>query len=301
MLAAAATAVLNRTDEWSSAGRRLEPHALATYFPPGALPAPCTQDLRRGQRLRLFVYPLPWDYHGKIVQYVEGKARSLLGVKCDYLREDTCPNTGFSHLENLRSHCTDVPLMAKLLQSAQIVTDPEQAQVFLVPFLMGCNAMLGWGHGMQRVNAAAHHRFFGSFSTFARESLPHYERYPHRHLFLFPLDSMFAPKWLRRSMIAHTGAGYIGQSKIDVPVPYLVSLPPQPQGALSRRRERLVFLMASPSRNKVRVEVARQLREARAVHAGRVELYETDPRKASRSLRHLGLQPLAPTVAASCT
>ena len=83
---AAASAVLNRTDEWSSAGRRLEPHALATYFPPGALPAPCTQDLRRGQRLRLFVYPLPWDYHGKIVQYVEGKARSLLGVKCDYLR-----------------------------------------------------------------------------------------------------------------------------------------------------------------------------------------------------------------------
>ena len=236
MLAAAATAVLNRTDEWSSAGRRLEPHALATYFPPGALPAPCTQDLRRGQRLRLFVYPLPWDYHGKIVQYVEGKARSLLGVKCDYLREDTCPNTGFSHLENLRSHCTDVPLMAKLLQSAQIVTDAEQAQVFLVPFLMGCNAMLGWGHGMQRVNAAAHHQFFGNFGAFARKSLPHYERYAHRHLFLFPLDSMFSPKWLRRSMIAHTGAGYIGQSKIDVPVPYLVSLPPQPAGA---RRPRL--------------------------------------------------------------
>ena len=280
----AASAVLNRTDEWSSAGRRLEPHALATYFPPGALPAPCTQDLRRGQRLRLFVYPLPWDYHGKIVQYVEGKARSLLGVKCDYLREDTCPNTGFSHLENLRSHCTDVPLMAKLLQSAQIVTDAEQAQVFLVPFLMGCNAMLGWGHGMQRVNAAAHHQFFGNFGAFARKSLPHYERYAHRHLFLFPLDSMFSPKWLRRSMIAHTGAGYIGQGKIDVPVPYLVSLPPQPAGALSRRRERLVFLMASPSRNKVRVEVARQLREARATHAGRVELYETDPRKASRSL-----------------
>ena len=135
----AASAVLNRTDEWSSAGRRLEPHALATYFPPGALPAPCTQDLRRGQRLRLFVYPLPWDYHGKIVQYVEGKARSLLGVKCDYLREDTCPNTGFSHLENLRSHCTDVPLMYKLLQSATIEPDPEKAQIFLVPFLMGCN------------------------------------------------------------------------------------------------------------------------------------------------------------------
>ena len=265
--------------EWNGASRRLEPHALSTYFPPGALPAPCAQDLRRGQRLRLFVYPLPWDYHGKIVQYVEGKARSLLGVKCDYLREDTCPNTGFSHLENLRSHCPDVPLMAKLLQSAQIVTDPEQAQVFLVPFLMGCNAMLGWGHGMQRVNSAAHHRFFGNFDRFARESLPHYERWPHRHLFLFPLDSMFSPKWLKRSMVAHTGASYVAKSSIDVPVPYLVSLPPVTPGALAGPRERLVFLMASPSRNKVRVEVARQLREARKTEGSRVELYETDPRK----------------------
>ena len=216
-------------------------HALSTYLPPGPLPAPCAADLRRGKRLRLFVYPLPWDYHGKIVGYVESQAKRLLGVKCSYLREDTCPNTGFSHLENLRSHCTDVPLMAKLLQAATIVTDPEQAQVFLVPFLMGCNAMLGWGHGMQRVNAAAHHRFFGDFDRFARESLPHFERWPHRHLFLFPLDSMFSPKWLKRSMVAHTGAGYVAKSSIDVPVPYLVSLPPVPAGALSGPRERLVF------------------------------------------------------------
>ena len=28
------------------------------------------------------------------------QARKLLGVKCAYLREDTCPNSGFSHLEN---------------------------------------------------------------------------------------------------------------------------------------------------------------------------------------------------------
>ena len=31
--------------------------------------------------------------------YVESRAKALLGVKCSYLREDTCPNTGFSHLE----------------------------------------------------------------------------------------------------------------------------------------------------------------------------------------------------------
>lgn len=93
-------------------------------------------------------------------------------------------------------------------------------------------------------------------------------------------------------MIAHTGAGYIAGG-LDVPMPYLVSLPgasgPAPAPAA---RDTFVFLMASPSRNKVRVEVARQLREAAAAQRRRggasaassrrwerIELYETDPRK----------------------
>ncbi|KAL1508275.1 hypothetical protein AB1Y20_004390 [Prymnesium parvum] len=254
---------------------------LAALLPADPRPLACTRDHTRGAKLRLFVYRLPWAYSGQIVEYVEARARALLGVKCAYLREDSCPNTGFSHLENLRSHCTDVPLLYKLLQTAALVDDAADADVFLVPFLMGCNAMLGWGHGMQRVNAAAHHAFFGDFARFAREHLPFFARYPHRHLFLFPLDSMFAPKWLKHSMIAHTGAGYTSSAAIDVPVPYLVSLP-QLRSAPADR-DNFVFLMASPSRNPVRAEVARQLREAAASRAaaarGGIELYETDPRK----------------------
>ena len=204
---------------------------LSALVPSGPRPLGCTRDHTRGAKLRLFVYKLPWAYSGQIVEYVESQARKLLGVKCAYLREDTCPNTGFSHLENLRSHCTDVPILYKLLQTARLVEEAESADVFLVPFLMGCNAMLGWGHGMQRVNSAAHHAFFGNFPKFAREHLPHFARYPHRHLFLFPLDSMFAPKWLKHSMVAHTGAGYIGTASIDVPVP---RLPPPRSRAVVR-------------------------------------------------------------------
>ena len=245
--------------------------ALKRFLPPGPRPLPCRRDVQRGRRLRLFVYGLPWAYHGQVVEYVERRARELLHVNCAYLREDTCPNTGFSHLENLRSHCTDVPIFSKLLQVATLVGEPERADVFLVPFLLGCNAMLGWGHGMSRVNGPAHHAFFGSFDKFARDSLPHFARWPHRHLFLFPLDSMFMPKWLGGSMLAHTGAGYRNKSRLDVTIPYLASLPrelvrAQPDaGARSTR----VFLMASPSRNKVRSEVARQLREASGAGAGR--------------------------------
>jgi hypothetical protein len=141
------------------------------------------------------------------------------------------------------------------------VQEPERADVFLVPFLLGCNAMLGWGHGMTRVNAAAHHAFFDDFDRFSREHLPHFSRWPHRHLFLFPLDSMFMPKWLGGSMLAHTGAGYRNRSRLDVSVPYLVSLPKEALDApAAAARTNTVFLMASPSRNKVRPASAPCLR-----------------------------------------
>ena len=150
-----------------NAVRPLDAASARSLFPAGPLPRPCESDVRRGTALRLYVYDIGEAYNRQIVDYVETRARDLLGdphrtlprarltsspcardapvgVRCAYLREDTCPNEGFSHLENLRSHCTDVPLMAKLIQATTIVTNPENADIFLVPFLLGCNAMLGW-------------------------------------------------------------------------------------------------------------------------------------------------------------
>ena len=257
--------------------------ALRALLPGGARPLPHADDYVRGKRLRLFVYALPWAYAGQIVEYVEAQARRFLGVSCSYLREDTCPNRGFSHLENLRSHCPDVPLLYKLLQVSTVVDEPSAADIFVVPFLMGCNAMLGWGNGMQRVNAKAHHAFFGDFKRFARTHLPHFATFPHRHLFLFPLDSMFSPSWLRPGILSHTGAGYVSGGR-DVPVPYLVSLPASAVYAPPEPTTNFVFLMASNSRNKVRAEIAAQLRAARGAPdatrgRGRIELYETDVTK----------------------
>ena len=139
------------------------------------------------------MYELPWAYNGQIIEYFEQRARELLGVKCAYLREDTCPNAGFSPFENLRNHCADVPLLAKLLQVAHLVKEPDRADIFLVPFLMGCNSMLSWGAGLERSpsNRAAHDAFYGDFAGFSRRHLPHFSTRPHRHLFLFPLDSIF--------------------------------------------------------------------------------------------------------------
>ena len=112
---------------------------LGALLPPGPRPLACAQDFTRGSQLHLYVYELPWAYNGQIIEYFEQRARELLGVKCAYLREDTCPNAGFSPFENLRNHCADVPLLAKLLQVAHLVKEPDRADIFLVPFLMGCN------------------------------------------------------------------------------------------------------------------------------------------------------------------
>ena len=166
---------------------------LGALLPPGPRPLACAQDFTRGSQLNLYVYELPWAYDGQIIEYFEQRARELLGVKCAYLREDTCPNAGFSPFENLRNHCADVPLLAKLLQVAHLVKEPDRADIFLVPFLMGCNSMLSWGAGLERSpsNRAAHDAFYGDFAGFSRRHLPHFSTRPHRHLFLFPLDSIF--------------------------------------------------------------------------------------------------------------
>ena len=132
-----------------NAVRPLDAASARSLFPAGPLPRPCASDVRRGTALRLYVYDIGDAYNRQIVDYVETRARDLLGgshptlplarlesspcardaavgVRCAYLREDTCPNEGFSHLENLRSHCTDVPLMAKLVQatSQSVFTQP---------------------------------------------------------------------------------------------------------------------------------------------------------------------------------
>eukprot|EP00965_Chrysotila_dentata_P220468 6191794-Pleurochrysis_carterae.AAC.2 len=172
---------------------------LALSLPLSPRPKPCNLDLVHGQELKVFVYSLPTAYHSAIVEYVEKVNKQRLNSRCAHLREP-CPSSGFSTFENLRTHCTDVPLLYKLLQATSIVVNPAQADIFLVPFLMGCNAVLGWGKGMKRFNRQAHQKFFSDFPRFIAEYLPHFRKFPHRHLFLFPVDSMFTPRFLAKAM-----------------------------------------------------------------------------------------------------
>jgi hypothetical protein len=42
------------------------PAAVEQLFPKGPRPQLCTRDRARGAKLRLFVYALPWAYHGQV-------------------------------------------------------------------------------------------------------------------------------------------------------------------------------------------------------------------------------------------
>tara|TARA_B100000513_G_scaffold75533_1_gene30512 strand:+ start:279 stop:887 length:609 start_codon:yes stop_codon:yes gene_type:complete len=166
---------------------------LGALLPPGPRPLACAQDFTRGSQLNLYVYELPRAYNAQAIEYFERRARLLLGAKCAYLREDTCQNAKFSGFANLRDLCADVPLLAKLLQVAHIVNEPERADIFLVPFLMGLSRVFGWGNKLSRPpwNRAAHAAFYGNFSHFSSQHLPHFATWPHRHLFLSTIDSKF--------------------------------------------------------------------------------------------------------------
>ena len=177
--------------------------AIKALLPLSPAPQPCSQDLKRR----------------KSSSYSSTASHGVTPPNCRVRRRPCALIAARALLVFARGHVPKHGLLTpreftlalhrrahhvQALQSATIEPDPSKADVFLVPFLMGCNAMLGWGHGMQRVNAREHHAFFGDFKTFARKQLPHFAKWPHRHLFLFPLDSMFAPRWLLPSMVAHT-------------------------------------------------------------------------------------------------
>ena len=273
---------------------------LSQWLNKGAIPAPCSRDLLLGAALRLYVYSLPWAYHGQIVDHIEMNARKHLGVTCNFLRED-CSVQEYLPLANMRSHCSDVPILSKLVQSCTIVHDPHDADIFLVPFLLGCNAMLSWGHGLKRVNPEAHHTFFNNFSRFAREMIPFFASVPHRHLFLFPIDSMFIPKSLHGSIVAHTGARYVSGHRLDITVPYYMQTPidiadredtlaSYPEEGSEGERPISIFMMADLDRNWIRKEIFKQL-EQKGEWSHSIELWkpyrDKMPLSVGRSFSHM--------------
>lgn len=220
-------------------------------------------DLRIGRTLKMFVYDLSPDYNQRLSAHVEAVALKQLRVR-DWLSQPS-DAAGFSHFENMRSHCADPIIYHKFMRAVPRTLDPAAADLFLVPVFAGTDALLGWGHGLQRINPEAHRAFWSE--RWAPRHLAHWSTHTSRHVILDNMNSDQVPRWWGGATAVHLGPTRLGPHHIIVP--YLIhqlALQPSVWGAKhtagAAKRPTRVFLQMNPSRNPIRKIIGDQLRGA---------------------------------------
>lgn len=91
--------------------------------------------------MRLFVYPL-FDLTATVASAASKFLCGSYGSERECLLRGC--NLGWSPIENLRQHTSELLVLMRLVQSCTIVTDPASADGFLVPALLGMQQALGW-------------------------------------------------------------------------------------------------------------------------------------------------------------
>lgn len=117
---------------------------------------------------------------------------------------------------NTRQYTSEVPIYQRLVSTCPLVTDPENADLFLVPFYFGYMMTLGWGvhaksaPGERRDTLRSDHRKMMGSAIAVRHALPYLNNQTAaRHVFLFTCDSQFVNidlhPLLRHSLVVHLG------------------------------------------------------------------------------------------------
>ena len=165
-------------------------------------------------------------------------------------------NGHFTHFENLKTHGADAIIFSKMLKFVPRTHDPSNADIFLVPLFGGLDAILGWGHGLSRINPEAHHNVL-NWDTWATHNLPHWRRVPHRHVILFNMNSDQVPSGMTPATVLHLGPTITHPHHIIVP--YLILERPFFVPHKAEPRSIFAYVQMTPSRNWIRRVVARQL------------------------------------------
>lgn len=188
--------------------------AVASQSHTSSSSASSSQQHSRPCRLRIFEYKsfLPHlqlqQASGKFFGYSKslddaGQNTSCLEGPCEY---------GSFGFNNVRQYTSEVPVYRRLISRCPTTTDPEMADVFLVPFFYGYMMTLGWQSKTYEMPAAwkaAHHQMVRAALT-TRRLLTHLNNETAaRHVILFTCDSQFVnidlhPQ-LRTSTIIHLG------------------------------------------------------------------------------------------------
>lgn len=205
--------------------------------------------------LNLYVYNMSKQYTLDIKDHVESVAYSKLG-ESRWLSSITSGH--FTHFENLRTHGADYLMLQKLLHHTRQTSDPRAADLFLIPLLGGLDTILGWGHGLSRVNPSAHGTVL-AWDAWATRNLHAWHRLPHRHLILFNMNDEQVPLEMNPATVVHLGP--VKTERHHIIVPYLIlerSLflrHPRP------RKRTFAYVQMTTSRNPIRKSIQRQLRD----------------------------------------
>ena len=170
--------------------------------------APCT--------LRMFVYEsyLPHlevqQKSGAFFGFSSPEAEHGRNTSC---LEGPCSYASFSWM-NIRQYTAEIPIYQRLMASCPTTTDPNAADLFLVPFFFGYMMTLGWlpavrgAHGSLPLQSA--HRQMKRAALAAKALLPHLNNATaSRHVILFTCDSQFVNielhPLLKESLVVHLG------------------------------------------------------------------------------------------------
>ena len=125
-----------------------------------------------------------WDLYGKqddcLVRY------------CDLGVDSTTANATAKEGTNLRIYTSEIPVLLRLLQVCELVSDPEKAHAFLVPVMAGTLGVFHWTAMTSKSSFGREALSNTALGTMLNRSLVHLNAATApRHVFFQTLDSLY--------------------------------------------------------------------------------------------------------------
>ena len=97
----------------------------------------------RSCSLRVFTYPSLQEPLRALLQFIANEtAKDRRHLPCD-LDDESCKIDSFGL--TARQYTADVPIRNALLNRCRIIANPDEADIFLVPYLYGVSSTITWG------------------------------------------------------------------------------------------------------------------------------------------------------------
>ena len=243
----------------------------------------------RSCSLRVFTYPSLQEPLRALLQFIANEtAKDRRHLPCD-LDDESCKIDSFGL--TARQYTADVPIRNALLNRCRIIANPDEADIFLVPYLYGVSSTITWGkywHFSER-EAIKNLRTKGmKLLSEGLTSLPHLTAVTaRRHVILWTTDVQFVPhdgskaaELVKNMTIVHLGDDLTpsrpdAKKSVLLPfrgsltVPYRVSqwLPLDAPSARPFDERRLLLANVNPARHATRANLLKHL-ESRAATLG---------------------------------